>query len=180
MAKKKNTTNKKENTTQNSKEVIENLPTPGLSSIIKIAAVVLVIFGIMYLLTVLILKKSSLDYIKKDSEKTSIQYSEILAGTSFSKKDSEYLVLYYDKSSNDASIYEGLYSDYKAKDEHLPIYYVDLSKALNKQAVSDESNKDATSNEELKVKNGTLIRFVDKKIEEYFEGEEEVKGYFKD
>ena len=178
MAKKKNTANKKGNTTQNSKEVLDNLSTPGLSSIIKTAAIVLLIFGIMYLFTILILKKSSLDYISKDSEKTSVQYSEILAGTSFDKKDSEYLVLYYDKSNDDALTYESLYSDYKAKDEHLPVYYVDLSKTLNKGIVSEESNKNVNSAEELKVKNGTLIRFVNNKVEDYFEGEEEIKSYF--
>lgn len=178
MAKKKSTTNKKGNTTQTSKEVLENLSTPELSSIIKTVVIVLLVFGVMYLFTILILKKSSLDYIKKDTEKTSVQYSEILAGTSFDKKDNEYLVLYYDRSSDDNSVYENLYSDYKAKDGHLPIYYVDLSKALNKNVVSEESNKEATSASELKIKNATLIRFVDNKIEEYFEGEEEIKNYF--
>lgn len=180
MAKKKSTTNKKGNTTQTSKEVLSSLSTPGLSSIIKHVIVVLLILGIMYLLTILILKRSSLDYIKKDTEKTSIQYSEILAGTSFDKKDKEYLVLYYDKSSDDASTYESLYSDYKAKDEHLPIYYVDLSKALNKKVVSEESNKEATAASELKIKNATLIKFVDNKIDEYLEGEDDIKNYFKD
>lgn len=178
MAKKKNAANKKGNTTQTSKEVLENLSTMEVSGVIKITIIVLLIFGIMYLFTILVLKKSSLDYIKKDTEKTSIQYSEILAGASFDKKDSEYLVLYYDKSSDDNSTYENLYSDYKAKDEHIPIYYVDLSKALNRNVVSEESKKDATSASELKIKNATLIKFVDNKIEEYFEGEEEIKNYF--
>lgn len=175
--KKTTKTNKRVKTTHTNKEVIDNLSG---SSIIKYTIAVLVILGIMYLLTILILKKSSLDYISKEPEKTSIQYSEILAGTSFSKKDSEYLVLFYDGNSDDASTYEGIYSDYKAKDEHLPIYYVNLGKALNKEVVSKNSNREASSAEELKINGATLIRFKDNKIEDYFEGEEEIKDYFKD
>ncbi len=183
MATKKKTAkaNKKVKTTQNRKEILDSVSDEhSLKNIIKCIVIVLAIFGIMYLITLLILKKSSLDYISKEPEKTSIQYSEILVGTSFDKKDKEYLVLYYDRSSDDAGTYEGFYSDYKAKDEHLPIYYVDMSSTFNKQASSDSSNKDATSAEELKINGATLIRFVNNKIEDYFEGEEEIKNYFND
>lgn len=181
MATNKKTTkmNKKVKSTQNRKEVLNSISNEtSLSNIVKCVLIVLVIFVLMYFVTLLVLKRASLDYITKDNDKTSIQYSEILAGTSFLKKDSEYLVLFYDMSSDEKSTYENLYSDYKAKDEHLPIYYVDLSKSFNKSVLSDSSNKEAKNGEELKINGSTLIKFKDGSIDEYFEGEEEIKNYF--
>lgn len=185
MAKQKKTTNNKnknKKNTQNSKEVLKNFDNDNnAKKIIKCIVIVLVFFAVMYLLTVLILKKSSTDYITNEKDSTSIQYSEILAGTSFSKKDNEYLVLFYnmnDDEDND-NIYSNLVSDYEAKDEHLPIYYVDLSSTLNKSVLSKESNKDATSAEELKINGVTLIKFTNNKISEYIEGQEEISNYLK-
>lgn len=177
MAKKKKTTNKKKTNVNTKKEILNNLSDTKTSNIIKCIVAVLIIFAIMYLITVLILKKSSADYITKNDEKTTIQYSEILAGTSFSKKESEYLVLFYDFKSDNASTYEGLYSDYKAKDEHLPIYYVDLSNTMNKSVVSENSNHEASNAEELRINGVTLIKFENNKISEYIEGEEDISNY---
>lgn len=181
MAKQKKTTkntNKSKKNTQNSKEVLKNFDNDNdAKKVIKCVVIVLAIFAVMYLLTVLILKKSSTDYITSKNESTSIQYSEILAGTSFSKKDDEYLVLFYDMDEDSESIYSNLISDYEAKEEHLPIYYVNLSSALNKSVIADESNKDATSIEELKISGATLIKFTSNSISEYIEGEEAISDY---
>ena len=182
MTKQKKTTksmNKNRKNIQTSKEVLKNTSSDDeLKKGIKCVVIVLVIFGLMYLLTVLILKKSSTDYITKDKENTSIQYSEILAGTSFNKKDNEYLVLFYDMSDDDSK-YSSISSDYEAKEEHLPIYYVDLSNVLNKSIVSEESNKDAKNAEELKINGGTLIKFNTEGIIDYIEGEEAISNYLK-
>ena len=82
MAKQKKTTknvNKKKKTNQTSKEVLKNsYGNDELKNGIKCVVIVLAIFAIMYLLTLLILKKASTDYITNDNEKTSIQYSKIL------------------------------------------------------------------------------------------------------
>ncbi len=173
--KKINKTNKNAHT---KKEVLNNIENDhSISKVIKCIVSVLAIFGIMYLLTVLILKKSSTDYITKDVEKTTIQYSEILAGTSFDKKDNEYLVIYYDLKEDDNSIYQTLLSDYEAKDNHLPIYYVDLSNSMNKSVISTESNKEANSVAELQINGPTLIKFSNHKIIEYIEGKEDISNY---
>lgn len=185
MAKQKKATknvNKKKKTNQTSKEVLKNsYGNDELKNGIKCVVIVLVIFAIMYLLTLLILKKASTDYITKDNEKTSIQYSEILAGTSFDKKDNEYLVLFYDMNEDEKEkyTYANLVSNYEAKDEHLPIYYVDLSSALNKSVVSEESNKNAKSAEELKINGATLIKFNTEGIVEYIEGKDSISDYLK-
>ena len=179
MAKQKKATknvNKNRKNIQTSKEVLKNsYGNDELNKVIKCVAIVLAVFIVMYLITVLILKKSSTDYITKDEESTSIQYSEILAGTSFNKKDSEYLVLFYDMDEDNT--YADLISNYEAKDEHLSIYYVDLSNALNKSVISEEeSNKEAKSVEELKINGATLIKFTNNSISEYIEGEESISS----
>ncbi len=182
MAKQKKTTkntNKNRKNIQTSKEVLKNSYSDNeLKKVIRCVVIVLVIFAVMYLLTILILKKSSTDYITKEEETTSIQYSEILAGTSFSKKDNEYLVLFYDMSDG-SSKYSSVASDYEAKEERLPIYYVDLSNVLNKSIVSEESNKNAESAEELKINGATLIKFNTEGIVDYIEGEETISNYLK-
>lgn len=183
MAKQKKTTNNKNKSkknTQNSKEVLKSINNDNeVKKVIKCVVIVLAIFALMYLLTVLVLKKSSTDYITKEEESTTIQYSEILAGTVFNKKDNEYLVLFYDMDEDTDYTYSNLVSDYEAKEEHLPIYYVDLSSALNKSVIADESNKDATSAEELKINGATLIKFTNNSISEYLEGEEAISNYLK-
>lgn len=175
MAKSKNTENKKNKKKNINHTNIEiSSSSNDASKIIRCIVIVIAIFAIMYLITILILKNSSSDYKERDIE-TSIQYSEILAGTSFQKKDKEYLVLFYD-SDKDAKYMDDV-SNYQAKDNHLPIYYVDLNNKMNKSVVSEESNKDAKNASELKVKSPTLIKFVDNEISEYIDDKDEVSKY---
>lgn len=182
MTKKKNTTksNKKSKNVQTRKEVLNNsIYESDTSNVIKCVVIVLVILLVMYLLTVLILKKSSTDYISKEDEKTAIQYSEILAGTSFNKEDEEYLVLFYDTTADNASVYGNMISTYEAKDSHLPIYYVNLANTMNKSINSSESNKDAKDASELKINQSTLIKFSNGGIVDYVEGQDSINEYLK-
>lgn len=181
MTKEKKTTktsNKNKKNAQNKKEILNNRKYDSeLSKVIKCILIVLIIFIVMYLITVLILKKSSTDYITQDIETTSIQYDEILAGTSFNKKDSEYLVLFYDIDEDEDYTYSNLISNYQAKDDKLPIYYVDLSNSMNKSVISEETNKEASNASELKINGSTLIKFSNNSISEYIEGEEAITNY---
>lgn len=178
MAKSKKNTNKKVKNNQNKKidRVKSNYQNES-SKVIKCLIIVLVIFGVMYLVTTLIIKNSDDNTYTKEKEKTSIQYDEILLGTTFNKKDKEYLVLFYDVDSDTDSTYSDLLSDYEAKDDKIPIYYVDLGNAMNKSCLSTESNESATNANELKINNVTLIKFSDNKIEEYIVGQEEISNY---
>lgn len=175
MAKSKKTLNKKNkerNINHNNIEISSS--SNDASKIVKCVIIVIAIFAVMYLITLLILNNSSSDYTKRDIE-TSIQYSEILAGTSFQKKDKEYLVLFYN-SENDAKYLDDV-SNYQAKDNHLPIYYVDLKNKMNSSVVSEESNKEAKNASDLKVKSPTLIKFVDNEISEYIDDKDEISKY---
>ena len=177
MAKSKKTSNKKAKNVQTRKEVLNsNIYGSESKKIVTCILVVLVIFALVYLLTNLILKKSVADYITKNNDKTTLQYDEILSGQSFDKKDSEYLVLFFNEED---TIYQTLISNYQAKDEHLPIYYVNLKNRMNKNCVSNESNKDATTSSELKINGPTLIKFTNNEISDYIEGEEPITEYLK-
>lgn len=169
MAKSKKTSNNKNKTKKNTHANIEVGKTSfsnETSKIIKCIIIVAVIFAVMYGITVLILKNAPYEYTKEDV-KTSIQYDEILAGTVFQKKDSEYFVLFYHADSD--SKYMDMVSDYQAKDSHLPIYYVNLDNKMNSSVLSEESNKEANDASELKIKDVTLIRFKEGKIDEYID-----------
>lgn len=175
MAKSKKTSNNKNKirkSTQSNIEIGNTYLSNEMSKAIKCILIVAILFAIMYGITVLILKNSPYEYTKEDI-KTSIQYDEILAGTSFQKKDSEYFVLYYHADSDNQ--YMNMLSDYQAKESHLPIYYVDLDNKMNLSVISNESNKEASNASELKIKDVTLIRFKDGKIEEYIEDASKIR-----
>ena len=181
MAKKGNTkSNKKVNNKVDNKKVIEEIPVDeSIKHGIKVAAAVLVIFGLVYLFTVNVTKNSTDLVVKKRVENTSIQYDEILAGTSFNQQDNEYLVLYFDVENDKDSKYYSLKNEYEQKENKLPIYYVDLGSVFNKYIVSDEATDGATSAEELKVTNPTLIKFSNGAISEFITGEEDITNYLK-
>lgn len=178
MAKSKKSTNKNKKNIQTRKEVLNsNIYGSESRKIVTCIVTVLLIFGIGYLVTNIILKNSVADYITKNNDKTTLQYDEILSGQSFDKKDKEYLVVFF--NTEEDTIYQTLISNYDAKDSHLPIYYVDLKNRMNQNCVSTESNKNATSSSELKINGPTLIKFTDNKISEYIEGEEAITNYLK-
>lgn len=176
MATKKKITNKKIKNSQNKKiDSISSSYQSEFGRVIKCLVIVILILIAMYFVTKLILKNST-DTSYTKEEKTSIQYSEILLGTVFDKKDDEYLVLFYYANDND-NTYTTLMSDYEAKDERLPIYYVDLNNKMNKNCISTDSNKKATNANELKINDATLIKFSNNKISDYLIGEEEISNY---
>lgn len=147
--------------------------------VVKVLAIVLIFLGIFYLLTVyLINKDTSSSSTEKEVSEATIQYEEILAGSSFSINDSEYLVLYYDKSSDELkSNITNLISSYKEKDEHLSIYTVDMSSAFNKNFIASSSNKSPDSVSELEISDTTLIKFKDGKVVDYIENYDNINIY---
>jgi hypothetical protein len=178
MAKSKNKKQNNKKNIQSRKEVLNsNIYGKESRRAVICIVVVLVIFGLVYLLTNFILKRSVTDYITKNNDTTTLQYDEILSGQSFDKKDSEYLVLFF--NTEEDTIYQTLISNYQAKDEHLPIYYVNLKNRMNQNCVSDESNPNATSSSELKINGPTLIKFTENNITEYIEGEDSITEYLK-
>lgn len=133
----------------------------------KIIIVVLVIaafFGIFYLLTIGILKKQSKTSTLSN---TSIQYSEILAGESFTQNKKEYLVFFYNSNEDDAEKNHELISNYREKENSLPLYTVDMSEGLNKNYKSEDENRDVSAAADLKINKTTIIHIKDGKNIEY-------------
>lgn len=170
MAKRNNKMNKKiDNVNTNFKEEF--------MKVIKVLVIVLGIFGGFYLLTLYITNRDSKSKYTSDVNEATIQYSEILAGSSFSK-DVEYVVIYYDKSNeNINSVYTDLVSTYKDKEEHYAIYTVDMSSSFNKPFIAASSNSSPKDSSELRIVGPTLIKFKDGVVSDYLEGEGDITSY---
>ncbi len=144
--------------------IVEEQQNIELKKVIKILIVMAVTLGVFYLLTMGILSKK--DPIIT-TPNPSIQYNKLLVGESFTQKEKDYLVLYYDSTKDNMDTVHNLISNYNDKKEKLYLYTVDMSEAFNKEYISNESNKSATKAEELKIAGLTLIHFKDNKIVEY-------------
>ncbi len=143
-----------------------------LKRIFIVVLVILIILALFYLLTVGILNKKT--KVKLDNN-TTIQYKEILAGTTFSQKQEEYLVFFYDSEADDAKDNYDLVSQYSEKNSKLFMYVVDLAEGLNRNCISDTDNFVAKDSSELKIsrttvlkiKNGEIVDYVVDNIENY-------------
>ena len=144
---------------------------------LSVALCVLVfIFG-FYLLTLYITNKNTDKTNTEDtSDQVNVSNEYILLGKSLSMNNKSYLVIFYDKNSED-SIYSEIVNNYKEKNE-LSIYKVDMSSAFNKKYMtSEESNKNPSSASDFKINGPTLIKVENKKVINYIEGEEAIKNY---
>ena len=136
--------------------------------IIVVVAVLVVLF--MYFLTTRILAKDDSSNEDKVRE-NAIQYDEILAGESFNKTG-EYYVIYYD-STNQYSSISSLISSYQLNNTETKLYSVDISNGMNSKYVTDGKivTKDSSS---LRVKDNTLIKFNNGKVEDVITDIEEI------
>lgn len=150
-----------------------------VKSLIIVSVVVLLFFGLFYFITVIILDKDN-NSNKNGTDEVVVQHKEILVGTSFSVKDAEYYVLYYETGDEGISAdMSSLVSKYRSTNSDIYLYTVDMSNAFNAAFKSDESNRLASKASELKINGPTLIKFADGKIESYVEGIEEITEILK-
>lgn len=117
---------------------------------------------------------------KKTEEETVIQYSEILAGESFTRNEDSYYVLYGNLESKEFDSIETYRLTYSYKENSLKIYEVDTTKNFNTSIVANKdeiyASKPSSINE-LKVYGTTLLKFNNHKVVERIEGTEEVTNY---
>lgn len=140
--------------------------------------IILLLASVYYVLAVFVTKEIDISNKKEDNSEevsnTNTITDRILASNIFSQKESSYYVYFYDFSDT-----ENLYSliDSNIDDK---IYKVDTSSGLNSKYVSSEKgNKNATSLENLKVTNHTLIKIDDDKITKYYEGKNSIRDNIK-
>ena len=179
MAKSKSTSkksNKKVTTkTNNVNKKIDSMKTNTSNELLKVFRIlfaVVVVLSAFYLLTVFIVGKGD----SEEKLETAIQYEEILAGSSFSMKNNEYIVVYYDFSDSELSEMASSIYSYSYTGTYR-LYTVDMSSGFNKAYVSEESNTAPEKVEDLKINGPTLIRFADGKVQEYIEGKEDIITY---
>ena len=153
--------------------------TPEMNKALWTAFVVLLVLLVFYFIASI---KSDYEPPKSnDKEKTTIQYTEILAGSSFNRKESEYLVVYYDMSDSeneDTTSINSTISSYTNSSATLTLYTCDLSSSFNKLYVTtNEPNTNPVTAEDLLINGPTIIKFSGGKVIEYVYGKNEVENY---
>ncbi len=156
---------------------IENIPS-GLNinakSIVRALVFLVIFIFIFYLLSLRVVNKKN----SKVNTNVEFNYSDIMLGESFNRKEKEYLVLFYDRSSGE--VYSNISSDlekYNKSDNALTIYTVDMSNGVNSRYASSESNTNPKEASDLKINGPTLIKFTNNKVKEYVEGTDNINNF---
>lgn len=145
--------------------------------IIVLVVVVLCVVAIYFITRAFVSKDL---FNKKDnneaSEKVEFNYDITILGAAFNRPYSEYYILAYDETSEEAYNLSGYLTKYMQKEDHIKIYHADLADYMNKNFYDEENvNPNATKASELKVGKYTLIRFKDGKIVDFIEGVDNIK-----
>ena len=144
---------------------------------IVITIVVLLIILITYLSTAIFAtgeiggsKKTTTTKDSSSEEVSSLYDDMIIASKTFSKKESEYMVIFFSEKESTESIKTSL----KSYSGDLKLYKVNTDEAINKYVINDEENSAASSANELKIKGTTLIVINNKKITSYITDEDQI------
>ena len=159
----------------NKKQEIIEKDSYSLKSFLLIILVLVIILGIFYLITTLVVKP--VNPTDNDNGVTIIDETKITLNNLLNRKEKEYYVLATKQNNNAQANYQTLYNnyinEYKKLEESLTFYNVNLDDALNKGYISDKLNiSDDLS--ELKVNEDILFKIKDNKIEEYFAGSKNI------
>lgn len=155
-------------------EVEENVT---LKNTFIVILVVLIFLGVFYLITVKVTNSETGNSDDEEME-AEIQTEEILVGSSFNRAGDEYLVVYYDKSDSALSSISSKIYEYRNKTERIPLYEADMSNVFNKEYVTDKDvNKEPKEASEIMINGATLIKFKDKKVVDYVEGQDDILNY---
>lgn len=159
----------------NKKQEIIEKDSYSLKSFLLIILVLVIILGIFYLITTLVVKP--VNPTDNDNGVTIIDETKITLNNLLNRKEKEYYVLATKENNNTQTNYQTLYNnyinEYKKQEGVLTFYNVNLDDALNKGYISDKLN---ISNDlsELKVNDDILFKIKDNKIEEYFAGSKNI------
>jgi hypothetical protein len=134
-----------------------------------------IIIGLLFIVALILL----ISYLQSDNsifkdKSAKIQYTEILAGQTFNKKDNLYNVIFYDFTSDEG---KALTTQLDELETTTIIYRVDLSNGFNKSVVGDKGNTSAASVAELKINGPTLIEIKSGDNNYYLEGINKITQY---
>ncbi len=159
----------------NKKQEIIEKDSYSLKSFLLIILVLVIILGIFYFITTLVVKP--VNPTDNDNGVTIIDETKITLNNLLNRKEKEYYVLATKQNNNAQANYQTLYNnyinEYKKQEGALTFYNINLNDALNKSYISNELN---ISNDlsELKVNDDILFKIKDNKIEEYFAGNKNI------
>lgn len=142
---------------------------------IRIFVIVIVVLGLTYFISGIVTGEIKLG---NQLEKAIIQYDEILIGTSFTQRPTEYYVLMYnyDNDSN-AEDYKSYITSYEKTDNALKVYYTNLNVSLNKMYISDDINYHPTKASEIRINDTTLIKISNGQLSLFITGKDNVIKY---
>lgn len=146
-----------------------------------IICVLLILLALYYGIAIFVTKEINLSSSNNNDtnentneESTTNVSNKILAANAFKQLEETYYVYYYDFDDENEEISNsiGNLTDYT-------IYRVDTGNNLNKNYITEEDtgNKNATTLEELKVINPTLIQIENDHITAYYEGVDSITNF---
>ena len=106
MAKSKNTKKNIKKSIDKKIDAMETSVSKELLKVLRVIFAVIVVLGAFYLLTVAILGNGD---TKDEVKEATIQYEEILAGSSFDMKEDKYVVCYFDYSDEELEVLKKQY-----------------------------------------------------------------------
>lgn len=138
--------------------------------LIVLAIVVVLVCGVYFISKLFIMDQS---LFEPNYQAGVVNSNRAIVGTIFNRPETEYYVLAYDETDDQAVYYSALSTKYTSKQSGaLKVYHVDLNNELNKcyYVGEGDSNKNAKSVADIKLKDLTLIKIKNGTIEKYLEG----------
>lgn len=156
-----------------------------IKNLFIIVLIISVVFSLFYLITYLLVKP--VQNSNESNEITEFDSTKITLSHLLDRNENEYFVLVtkeslydgYNSKINYSELYNNYISNYKATENSLQFYYVDLDDALNKNYISEDLNISNNINQ-IKLNNEVLFKIKNKKIEEYYVGNSDILKVLKE
>ena len=163
---------------------LDNTETKTVKQFIIILVIVVIFAGIIYLFTNKVVNKDNSNNNSNNNSSSNTTYIDptiAIVGTMLNKGTDEYYVLIYDATTEEASSYARLITQYKTGKNIKATYTVDLSNPLNSKyvATNDETNPTAIDLNDLRFGKITLLKVKNGKITNAYESVDAIKKELK-
>lgn len=147
-----------------------------VANFIKIVILVVVLVLIFTLITNIIVNNNN----KKANPSSEIQYTKIIVGNILNRTEEAYYVLVENNDDTNLATYNSYISTYKAKEDHLMVYIVDLDSGFNEPFKAEKSNLNVKNISDIRFSNTTLLKIENGKITTSTDNSEKIKNILKD
>ena len=144
--------------------------------VITFSVIVIFVVVIYFILAVFVTKEVGSNNTTNTSDNSSNNTvaNPILASDIFKESEDSYYVYCFDFDEQDTNI-SNIISNKLVSDK---VYRVNTKDSLNKNYVSEVGNKNATSLEDLKISNPSLIKIENGSITMFLVGKQEIINYY--